>query len=679
MTKYSRLAAYLLTCFIGLFGFGLAASSTVSAQEKELSLQVVSYLTESDAQAEVARLKNKKLDAYWVKAQIPGMGTRYRVRIGRYSDEQSAMLGAANACNQRAINQFLVATGDSVPTGVRAKNCAAASAYLNGANKPLLPTKNAEIKSTEMTAKNAVKMPPQNSVVPMPKAPLLSATAKPVLLTPDVKSAIVTPEKTSTKSKTLVNNSVDTRIVTKGISNDRNLSTELTKVGLPVNTNTAATSKNAKLQNSLLPKAASEPVTKKVAVTAPSNASAAANAPMLRADKPKEIVANAFQYAATKAPQMANGLAAKNNTKMNVAMPNAASATEDLSNNPKWKVSKSGTVTDKNLRAVYFVDAWNGWAAGDGGMLYQTNDGGKQWNEIRSAAIAGKVVDVNKIYFINESKGWMLADTRASKNDDPQTVLLATEDGGQIWQNIPMPNVTSFYFANEKKGWAVGKNGTMLKTTDGGIRWKQVENLNRLLGLPTESAASNFGFSDIYFLNSDVGWAVGNFYTKVSANIGGLFMTMDGGETWQRIPLAIQRKTPSTRFTKGRLQTVRFSNISNGTITGEIEEGSEKYFFTLKTVNGGETWEQTRVPAGAAFNTQFVDDARGWTAAATARAETSGHTVYDTVLFHTANGGKSWEPDYVAHGQQIRSVFFISRMRGWAVGDGGMILRYDTE
>ncbi len=666
MTKLSRLAAYFLTCFIGLFGFGLAAFSTVSAQDKELSLQVVSYLTESDAQTEVARLKNKKLDAYWVKAQIPGMGTRYRVRIGHYSDEQSAMLGAANACNQRAINQFLVATGDSIPTGVRAKNCAAATAYVNGANKPLPPTKNAEIKSTEMTAKAAPKSQPQLVVPATPKAAPFSANGKTPAMTPEIKPVVTTPEKTKPAKN-------QPQPIAPPVSEN-----SLTALD-PVKTTPPVTGKNAKLQNSLLPKNASESVNKKVVMTAPSNSTAAANTQMIRADKPKEIVANAFQYATAKAPQMANGLAAKNNTKMNAVTPNTAVATEDLSNNPKWKVSKSGTVTDKNLRAVYFVDAWNGWAAGDGGAIYQTNDGGKQWNEIRSAAIAGKVVDVNKIYFINESKGWMLADTRASKNDEPQTVMLATEDGGQIWQNIPMPNVTSFYFANEKKGWAVGKNGTMLKTTDGGIRWKQVENLNRLLGLPTESASSNFGFSDIYFLNSDVGWAVGNFYTKVSSNIGGLFMTMDGGETWQRIPLAIQRKTPSTRFTKGRLQTVRFSNISNGTITGEIEEGSEKYFFTLKTVNGGETWEQTRVPAGAAFNTQFVDDARGWTAAATARAETSGHTVYDTVLFHTANGGKSWEPDYVAHGQQIRSVFFISRMRGWAVGDGGMILRYDTE
>ncbi|HYE72926.1 MAG TPA: hypothetical protein VEF04_06330, partial [Blastocatellia bacterium] len=53
--------------------------------------------------------------------------------------------------------------------------------------------------------------------------------------------------------------------------------------------------------------------------------------------------------------------------------------------------------------------------------------------------------------------------------------------------------------------------------------------------------------------------------------------------------------------------------------------------------------------------------------------------IYDTVLLRTENGGKSWEPDYAAHGSHIRSVFFVSPTQGWAVGDGGLILRYEAK
>ncbi|MBL8208587.1 MAG: hypothetical protein JNM09_30430, partial [Blastocatellia bacterium] len=100
---------------------------------------------------------------------------------------------------------------------------------------------------------------------------------------------------------------------------------------------------------------------------------------------------------------------------------------------------------------------------------------------------------------------------------------------------------------------------------------------------------------------------------------------------------------------------------------------------TLKTRNGGETWEQARVPSSGTHSTQFVDSARGWTAASALREGGADAKVYDTILLRTDNGGKSWVTDFVAKGKQIRSVFFISPTRGWAVGDRGMILRYEAK
>jgi photosystem II stability/assembly factor-like uncharacterized protein len=419
-------------------------------------------------------------------------------------------------------------------------------------------------------------------------------------------------------------------------------------------------------------------------------AATAADPAFVPAASPGGIVSNAYKYATTKA-----GRAGKSSATANVAANPAnteapssinsmiARATPGLTSevaiaNPKWKVSQGNVDSDKNLRAVHFVDAMKGWAAGDGGTIYQTVDGGKQWTPIRNASLAGAVVDVNRIYFVNENKGWMLGETR--EGEEGRTVLLTTEDGGKIWQNFELPNVTSFYFVDNKKGWAVGRNATMLKTNDGGIRWKPVENLNKLVGLPVESAASKFGFSDVFFLKGgEIGWAVGNFYGVGTSNIGGLFMTSDSGDTWQRIPIAVQRKTNSTRFTRGKLHSVRFNDVRNGVITGEMEDGDERFFFTLKTRNGGETWEQARVPSSGTHSTQFVDSARGWTAASALREGSADAKIYDTILLHTDNGGKSWVTDFVAKGKQIRSVFFISPTRGWAVGDRGMILRYEAK
>ncbi len=618
-------------------------SMPASAQTETHSVQVASYLNTTDAQVEVNRLRAKKLDAHWVKAEIPGMGTRYRVRIGKFNNENEAAQSAVQACKSRAFSQYLVANGDNVPAGGRAQSCKSAltASEITKVTSPkpaAVVTKPAPTRSTVAA----------NNVKPIAVQPVVNASPQPVI-------APKTASKTATKPA----------LVAPTVAP---ATTPVTSPSLP------------------------KPTSKTVVATAATNPgkamTAAVDPAFVSAASPGDIVSNAYKYAATKAGRAAAMKPGANASAVNAEAPSSinsmiARATPGLTNevaiaNPKWKVSQTNVAGDKNLRAVHFVDAAKGWAAGDGGTIYQTLDGGKQWNPIRNATLAGAVVDVNRIYFVNENKGWMLGETH--EGEEGRTVLLSTDDGGKIWQNFEMPNVTSFYFVDNKKGWAVGRNTTMLKTSDGGMKWKTIENLNRLVGLPVESAASKFGFSDVYFLKGgEVGWAIGNFYGVGTSNIGGLFMTSDGGDNWQRIPIAVQRKTNSTRFTRGKLHSVRFNDVSNGVITGEMEDGDERFFFTLKTRNGGETWEQARVPSSSIHSTQFVDSARGWTAASALREGSADAKIYDTILLRTDNGGKSWVTDFVAKGKQIRSVFFLSPTRGWAVGDRGMILRYEAK
>jgi len=642
MTKSPR--KIILPYLILTLSFGLA-SINVFAQTETHAVQVASYLNSTDAQAEVNRLRAKKLDAYWVKAEIPGMGTRYRVRIGKFNDETDAEQGAAQACKSRAFSQYLVANGESVPKGVAAKSCKSAL-LAAGPFKPAPAKLDAAPKPTPTRSTIAT-----NNTKPGITQPVVNASPQPVLVPKAASKATAKPTPTPAV-----------------------VSASTVSVSTPV----ASTG-----QVKPAPKATG---TTPIASTTKSTTVASAAEPMFTpAASPGDIVSNAYKYATAKAGRAASS---KTANAVHTEAPSSinsmiARATPGLTSevaiaNPKWKVSQANISSDKNLRAVHFVDSLKGWAAGDGGTIYQTLDGGKQWSPIRNATLAGAVIDVNRIYFINENKGWMLGETQ--EGEEGRTVLLTTEDGGKIWQNFEMPNVTNFYFVDNKKGWAVGRNATMLRTADGGLKWKPIENLNRLVGLPVESASSKFGFSDVFFLKGgDIGWAVGNFYGTGTTNIGGLFMTNDGGDSWQRIPIAVQRKTNSTRFTRGKLHSVRFTDVQNGVITGEMEDGDERFFFTLKTRNGGETWEQARVPSSGTHSTQFVDSARGWTAASALREGGADAKVYDTILLRTDNGGKSWVTDFVAKGKQIRSVFFISPTRGWAVGDRGMILRYEAK
>jgi photosystem II stability/assembly factor-like uncharacterized protein len=614
----------------------------VSAQTKNTSIQIAAYVTAGEAQDEVNRLKSRGMDAFYVKAEIPKIGTRYRVRVGRYADDTEAMLGAAKACTTATFSQFLVVTGDAISA---TRTCNAAFSFArNNRAKEIAP----QVAVVTKPAPTSVisKAPEPRIVASAPQPNVTPAAVKPA---PPVQIAEVKPEPKATTAPAInpAPNSAMSR-------EDR---PRIVIKQKPSSTNVA------------IPVAATPPLSKSVGGSG-----------FVPAHRPSDIVTNAYQYAVSILPKPISL-----NKKNEIAPAKIAASggviapvlnSETAVNTARWQLSDAKE-SEKNLRAVYFSDAWNGWAAGDGGTLLHTVDGGKEWNPLRGSV--GKNYDAQRIFFMNENRGWMLGEMRDKTSNEASSVLMATEDGGQIWQHIALPNVTSFFFVNEKNGYAVGRKATLLKSNDGGLQWKAVENLTPLISAGSESDSLSFGFSDVYFMNKEVGWAIGNFYGRNSSIVGALLMTTDSGENWQRIPLTFQRKNKTTGAARGALRSVRFNDVNNGIVTGEIEEGGENYFITLKTRDGGESWEQMRVPAVGSHHSQFVDAARGWTAATTVRDSSTDARIYDTILLRTENGGKSWETDFVARGKQVRSMFFISPNRGWAVGDQGMILRYESQ
>jgi photosystem II stability/assembly factor-like uncharacterized protein len=355
----------------------------------------------------------------------------------------------------------------------------------------------------------------------------------------------------------------------------------------------------------------------------------------------------------------------------------AEAAAEVAIDNDNWKVVKHAVEIDKNLRVVHFVDSMTGWAAGDSGAVYVTIDGGRGWKPQSLDSDA----DISFIYFIDLNHGWMLGKPGAKAGDENggENTLFITTDGGRAWTRKPLPNVTSLHFTNAKTGWAVGKDSTLLKTTDGGLEWYKVLGVEKLIGPRVDSSNYSFGFSDIHFTDAKHGWLIGNFYGRARGDIGGVFTTSDGGATWRRVPLAIQTKNNSGLFTPGALDSAHFTDANTGSITGEMYDGERRYFFALHTRDGGRSWSLFRIPSRATHNSQFLDPARGWTAAFLPRASGEETAVYDTTMLRTDNGGLSWRIDFIARGRRIRGAFFLSPTKGWAVGDRGMILSYEEK
>jgi photosystem II stability/assembly factor-like uncharacterized protein len=601
---------------------GLTILNTLVAgqtQNRNFAIQVTSATSEADARAAIGELKDKAIEAYLVKSEVPGKGTRYRVRIGKFATQPEAKSTGDKLTANGTIKEFAVMAYEP-PTN-------ASVVHREPKNKPATqpdttkPETEKPLPSRSEASAGETARAESHKLVETPKA--LSITSVPPVETKAANVKIKAPTETKIEAKPEEN-----KVAPK---------TEA-KLELTLQTDTKPEQALTRPNTEFLEK----PIT---------------NPP---------------------APELTASIEPK------VATPPVADALTDASfTNSNWKMVRRSAETDKNLRTIHFVDTMTGWAAGDAGAVYRTTDGGRTWKPL----LSGVSANINFIHFLDWNHGWMIGESSKgmgrglSTNDeaDGETMLLTTINGGRTWMIQKMPNLISVFFTDLQNGWAVGKNATLLRTTNGGNDWKPVEEAQSVVGLPVESSNYNFGFRDVYFLDADHGWLIGNFYGRAQSNIGGLFVTADGGKTWKRVPLTLKTQHVSGRFTPGLLHSVQFTDLNTGSVTGEMTDGESRYFFALHTRDGGKTWEQFRTPSRATHSTQFLDPSNGWMAAFAQREGSAEAVVYDTTLMRTDNGGMSWQNDFTAKGSRVRSVFFLSPGKGWAVGDRGMILRYEDK
>ena len=122
----------------------------------------------------------------------------------------------------------------------------------------------------------------------------------------------------------------------------------------------------------------------------------------------------------------------------------------------------------KQVRCLRFASPDTAWAVGDGGLVLQSQDGGKRWRAPRKSLPEG-TTDYFDFHAIATSKNqcWIAG--------SPGTIVFHSDDGGSTWtkltteQSLPL---SSLMFLDENRGWAVGALGTILATRDGGQSWR---------------------------------------------------------------------------------------------------------------------------------------------------------------------------------------------------------------
>jgi photosystem II stability/assembly factor-like uncharacterized protein len=220
------------------------------------------------------------------------------------------------------------------------------------------------------------------------------------------------------------------------------------------------------------------------------------------------------------------------------------------------------------------------------------------------------------------------------------------------------------FIGNE--GWAVGAQGLIIHTTDGGANW-EVQKADTV----------TMDLSGVSFVDNQYGWAVGN--QGVIADGGVILKTRNGGQTWQVLP-------PPRRW---HYYQICFVDTLHGMATTQRDT-------IIRTTDGGNSWELYRI---SPINTYFrgidcLDSLRGYVAGEWGVYYTSdggrnwlntspigfgvvdvdfadtlhGWAIATGLVAYTSNGGNTWNTQNTGVNAGYESVSFPDTMRGWIVG-----------
>ena len=206
-----------------------------------------------------------------------------------------------------------------------------------------------------------------------------------------------------------------------------------------------------------------------------------------------------------------------------------------------------------NLKDVDFLDANHGFVMGHSfsGIVYRTSDGGQFWS---SSVVPGKI---NAGDFVDGLTGYVCGLPQAIGNGGP---ISRTLDGGITWTSQAdgiQAELMDIRMVSDSTGYAVGRFGTILKTTNMGNTWVS-------LAVPP-------AFQDTWFMGVE---ALGDGSTAYFVGEGGVILaTSDGGATFHRLRSG----------TEQTLRSIQFADAQVGFLTGD--RGT-----LLQTFDAGRTW-----------------------------------------------------------------------------------------
>jgi len=227
----------------------------------------------------------------------------------------------------------------------------------------------------------------------------------------------------------------------------------------------------------------------------------------------------------------------------------------------------------------------------------------------------------------------------------PRGAILVSDDGAMHWRQVPVPvssDLVAVTFKSATLGWAVGHDGEVLHTADGGNTWTRQMDGQQAVKLMREYYAKQQGdspelkasreeadrfeadqggrpFLDVWFDDERSGWVIGSF------NI--IFHTEDGGKNWvpwfdrvdnpDALNLHAMRRINGTLYIVGeqglllkldpdKQRFIAVHTPSKGSFFGLASSGEAIIAYGMlgsayRSTDAGATWDKLTLPTGASI------------------------------------------------------------------------------
>ena len=207
------------------------------------------------------------------------------------------------------------------------------------------------------------------------------------------------------------------------------------------------------------------------------------------------------------------------------------------------------------LRKVYFQSSKRGFAVGDGSPLFPSgaffSGDGRSWNPVAVQGLAGWVAAT----FQKDGTGLFLSPQgKITRCSGAQSICVSARTP------LPKQRMRDIAWAGDQQAWAVGDQGTLWLSTDGGQSWSDYSER-----LPKGVATGELDFATICCRGSSV-WIGGLPGSKI-------LHSPNGGRNWQ------VQLLPSTT----PLNKIQFTSSKHGVAVGELG-------IIHITDDGGQTW-----------------------------------------------------------------------------------------